>query len=39
MATGPFDLSTKSGFSAGIWKLIAILEDGSEHPVWIALKK
>ena len=34
-----FNMSTKSGFSQGIWKIVATLEDGSTHFVWIALKK
>jgi hypothetical protein len=35
-----FNLSTKgSGFSAGTWLLIATLEDGSKHSVWITIKK
>ncbi|HSE84647.1 MAG TPA: kelch repeat-containing protein [Candidatus Binatia bacterium] len=33
-----FNLSTK-GFSAGTWLLIATLEDGSRHTVWISIKK
>jgi len=34
-----FNLSTKSGFSKGIWKLVATLSDGSQHEVWIEIKK
>ena len=35
-----FNLSTKSsGFSAGTWLLIATLQDGSKHTVWISIKK
>ena len=34
-----FNLSTKSGFSAGTWLLIATLQDGSKHTVWITIKK
>ena len=34
-----FNMSTKSGFSQGIWKIVATLEDGSTHYAWIALKK
>jgi hypothetical protein len=34
-----FNLSTKSGFSAGTWLIEARLEDGSKHSAWIALKK
>jgi hypothetical protein len=35
-----FNLSTKgSGFSAGTWLLIATLQDGSKHSVWITIKK
>ena len=35
-----FNLSTKgSGFSAGTWLLIATLQDGSKHSVWISIKK
>jgi hypothetical protein len=35
-----FNLSTKgNGFSAGTWLLIATLQDGSKHSVWITLKK
>ncbi len=33
-----FNLSTK-GLSAGTWKLIATLADGTQHEVWIAIKK
>ena len=40
-ATGDwhFNLSTKTGFSKGIWKLVATLSDGSQHVVWIEIKK
>ena len=34
-----FNLSTRSGFSTGTWKLIATLSDGSTHYVWITIKK
>jgi hypothetical protein len=34
-----FNLSTKSGFSKGIWKLVVTLSDGSQHEVWIEIKK
>ena len=36
-----FNLSTKAGtgFTQGTWKLIATLSDGSQHYVWIAIKK
>jgi len=34
-----FNLSTKTGFSTGTWKLIATLADGSTHYVWITIKK
>lgn len=34
-----FNLSTRSGFSQGTWKLIATLSDGSAHYVWITIKK
>jgi galactose oxidase-like protein/Kelch motif protein len=34
-----FNLSTKGGFSAGTWLLRATLLDGSQHTVWIAIKK
>jgi len=35
-----FNLSTKGKeFSAGTWLLIATLQDGSQHKVWITLKK
>jgi hypothetical protein len=34
-----FNLSTKSGFTTGTWLLIATLQDGSKHTVWIAIKK
>jgi hypothetical protein len=34
-----FNLSTKGGFSVGTWLLIATLQDGSKHTVWIAIKK
>jgi len=35
-----FNLSTKAnGFSAGTWLLVATLQDGSKHSVWITLKK
>ena len=34
-----FNMSTKSGFSQGVWKIQAILEDGSVHYAWIVLKK
>jgi hypothetical protein len=35
-----FNLSTKgSEFSAGTWLLIATLQDGSKHTVWITIKK
>jgi hypothetical protein len=35
-----FNLSTKnSGFSVGTWLLIATLQDGSKHSVWISIKK
>jgi hypothetical protein len=35
-----FNLSTKdSRFSAGTWLLIATLQDGSKHSVWITIKK
>jgi hypothetical protein len=33
-----FNISTKE-FSAGTWLLIATLEDGSKHTVWISIKK
>ncbi|MBI5384505.1 MAG: HYR domain-containing protein [Verrucomicrobia bacterium] len=34
-----FNLDTQAtGLSVGIWELIAILSDGSEHSVWIQLK-
>jgi len=34
-----FNLSTRTGFSQGTWKLIATLSDGSTHEVWITIKK
>ena len=35
-----FNLSTKgNGFTAGTWLLIATLQDGSKHTVWITIKK
>ena len=34
-----FNLSTKSGFKNGTWLLIATLQDGSQHTVWISIKK
>jgi hypothetical protein len=35
-----FNLSTKgNGITAGTWLLIATLQDGSKHTVWIAIKK
>jgi hypothetical protein len=34
-----FNLSTRTGFSQGTWKLIATLSDGSAHYVWITIKK
>ena len=34
-----FNLSTKGGFSIGKWLLIATLQDGSKHSVWITIKK
>ncbi len=34
-----FNLSTKSGFTKGIWKLVATLSDGSQHVVWLETKK
>ena len=35
-----FNLSTKgNGVTAGTWLLIATLEDGSQHTVWITIKK
>jgi hypothetical protein len=34
-----FNLSTQSGFSKGTWKLVATLSDGSQHEVWIEVKK
>jgi hypothetical protein len=35
-----FNLSTKgSGFTAGTWLLVATLQDGSKHSVWISIKK
>jgi DNA-directed RNA polymerase specialized sigma24 family protein len=34
-----FNLSTRSGFSQGTWKLIATLSDESTHEVWITIKK
>jgi hypothetical protein len=34
-----FNMSTKSHFSQGIWKIEATLEDGSKHYVWITLKR
>jgi hypothetical protein len=34
-----FNLSTRMGFSTGTWKLIATLSDGSQHFVWITIKK
>jgi hypothetical protein len=39
-ATGDwhFNLSTKS-FTKGVWKLVATLSDGSQHEVWIEIKK
>jgi hypothetical protein len=33
-----FNLSTKT-FTKGIWKLVATLSDGSQHEVWIEIKK
>jgi hypothetical protein len=34
-----FNMSTKSHFSQGIWRIEATLEDGSKHYVWITLKR
>ena len=35
-----FNVSTKAnGFTAGTWLLIATLQDGSKHSVWISIKK
>ncbi len=34
-----FNLSTRTGFSQGTWNLIATLSDGSQHDVWITIKK
>jgi hypothetical protein len=34
-----FNMSTKSGFSQGTWKIVATLEDGTEHYAWIVFKK
>ena len=34
-----FNLSTKAGFSQGTWKIVATLEDGTEHYAWIEFKK
>ena len=35
-----FNLSTKgNGFTDGTWLLIATLQDGSRHSVWITIKK
>ena len=34
-----FNMSTKSGFSQGTWKIVATLEDGTEHYAWIEFKK
>jgi hypothetical protein len=34
-----FNLSTRTGFSQGTWKLIATLSDGSTHYVWITIKR
>jgi hypothetical protein len=34
-----FNLSTRTGFSQGTWKLIATLSDDSTHYVWITIKK
>ncbi|MFH1108024.1 MAG: PxKF domain-containing protein [Planctomycetota bacterium] len=34
-----FNLSTRTGFSQGTWKLIATLSDGSTHAVRITIKK
>jgi hypothetical protein len=34
-----FNLSTKSGFTSGTWLLVATLQDGSKHTVWISIKK
>ena len=34
-----YNLSTRTGFSQGTWKLIATLSDGSTHYVWITIKK
>jgi hypothetical protein len=35
-----FNLSTKdNGFTAGTWLLSATLVDGSQHTVWISIKK
>ena len=33
-----FNMSTKSGFSKGIWKIEATLEDGTKHYAWVTLK-
>jgi len=33
-----FNLSTKT-FTKGIWKLVATLSDGTQHEVWIEIKK
>jgi uncharacterized repeat protein (TIGR03803 family) len=40
-ATGAwhFNLSTKTGFSQGTWKLVATLSDGSVHEVWVSIKR
>jgi hypothetical protein len=34
-----FNLSTKRSFTAGTWLLVATLQDGSRHSVWISIKK
>mgnify|MGYP001565683376 CR=1 FL=1 len=34
-----FNLSTRTGFSTGTWKLVATLSDGGTRDVWITIKK
>jgi len=34
-----FNLSTRTGFSQGTWKLVATLSDDSTHYAWITIKK
>jgi hypothetical protein len=34
-----FNMSTKTGFKQGMWKIEATLEDGTKHSAWIELKK